>query len=184
MIDLPDELRETKIKDNDGAPLLVYHGTTEEFTQFSDDHLQSLGFHFGCLTQATHFASKSHGGRIIAAHLLSRSPADVRGSDCGWLVAQATVCCLFFNNVITDQEATELLDGGRISYASYRIIESKEKRQALNRRTVSLLQSKGYDGIIYSNKQEPNDQVDRDAYLVFHAKQIYQVSSIPLCDSN
>jgi hypothetical protein len=170
---IASELQETTVKDNMGNPAVLYHGTKAHFKDFSDEHLQSLGFHFGCLNQAKHFAGTSSYGRIISAHLLVLSPADIRPSDCGWLQAQRTICCLFFKNLITYNEATELLDGGKISYAYYRVIESKEQRQALNRKTVALLESKGYDGIIYSNKQEPPDGIERDAYLVFHARQIY-----------
>ena len=171
----PKELDGTSFCDDDGQPLILYHGTQKAFDDFSDEYLESLGFHFGCMTQAKHFAGDGAEGRIIRARLLARNPADIRPDDCGWLQSQATVCGLFFIGLIDHAETTELLDGGEISLSCYRDIESQALRQSRNARIVSLLESKGYDGIVYSNKQEPGDGVRRDAYLVFRAEQIFKV---------
>lgn len=171
------ELEALFVHDDNGKPLVLYHGTRHTFDHFSDEYLQSIGFHFGCITQAKFFAGDGADGRIISAYLSAHNLADIRPSDFGWLQPQVTVVCLHFANLINEAEATELLDGGDLSLASYRHhIESLEKRQLLNRRLMALLETKGYDGIIYSNKQEPPDGVLRDAYLVFHANQIFPIS--------
>ena len=157
---------------------ILYHGTKASFTSFSDEYLESLGFHFGCLEQAKHFAVP--GGRVISAHLQAWSLVDVQPNDCGWQQPQRTVIGLEDLGFISKPEADELLNGGDRSLASYRFLESREKRNVFNRKLVSLLESKGYDGIVYSNKQEPADGIPRIAYAVFHDYQIVQIESIPL----
>ena len=173
----PATLRGTTILDNDKNLRILYHGTTAFFSSFSDKYLQSLGFHFGCITQAKYFASRAPKGRIIAAYILARKLADVRPSDCAWLQTQGAVICLQDCGFLSSKEADELLDGGERSLAAHRGIESQEERRALNAKIITFLKAKGYDGIVCSNRQEPPDGIRRDAYLIFRAEQIFPVAS-------
>jgi hypothetical protein len=95
------------VRDPNGNPFILYHGTKDSFEVFSDDYLRSMGFHFGCLEQANCFAGLR--GHIISVHLLAQQLADIRGSDCGWLHSKATISCLEFHELISHKEAVELL---------------------------------------------------------------------------
>jgi hypothetical protein len=174
---IPQELRQTIGIDSNA---ILYHGTTASFTRFSDEYLQSLGFHFGCCEQAEYFAKRPPGGRIISARVTAQNLVDLRGSDCGWLRSKQTEICLMGAGTICIKEASELLDGGDLSAASYRDIESEEERRALNRKIMALLGAKGYDGVLYSNHWEPFDGKKRTAYIVFHADQIVPIKSVQI----
>lgn len=63
----------SKVVDENGKPLTVYHGTNKDFAEFSGDR----GFHFGTKEQA---AMRTYGKsqRLIAAHLRIEKPLRVR----------------------------------------------------------------------------------------------------------
>lgn len=173
-----DELSQTEVRDDRGEPLVVYHGTPQPLACFSDDYLQSLGFHFGDPAQANHFAGNGAGACIFPVYLLIRNLIDIRPSDSGWLQPQATAITLSVSGLLSHAEAVDIVGSDNLSLAEYRQIEPQTIRQERNRRIIAALQAKGFDGIVYSNRQEPGDGVPRDAYLVFHANQI--VSAITL----
>lgn len=168
-----DQLDETAVKDNQGNPLVLYHGTFASFDTFSDVYLQSLGFHFGDPVQANHFAEQRRGSRIIPVFLLIRHLINIRPSDAGWLRPKQTAICLQINNYLTFAEAAKIVGSNHLSLADHHELEEPAIRQERNRQIIAALEAKGFDGIVYTNKQEPGDGVGRSAYLVFHATQIF-----------
>jgi hypothetical protein len=105
---LPDDI----LRDENGSPLRLFHGTTRDFVGFRETELRSVGFHFGDPDQANHFArTDSPGARILPVYLRSKRPLDVTGSDFGWLKPKATALCLFLFRVISQNELESLLGG-------------------------------------------------------------------------
>ena len=168
-----EQIVETEVIDHTGRPLVVYHGTCSEFHTFSDIYLQSLGFHFGDKSQANYFAGTTVGARVIPVYLVIRNLIDIRPSDAGWLRPKQTAICLCGADFLTFPEASAIVGSNNLSLADHRELEPQVVRQERNRKIIVALEAKGFDGILYTNKQEPGDGIGRDAYLVFHSHQIY-----------
>jgi ADP-Ribosyltransferase in polyvalent proteins len=178
-----DQLGETEIKDATGRPLVVYHGTSASFDTFSDNYLQSLGFHFGDPDQANHFAGQGTFARVIPVYLIIRSLIDLEASDAGWLNPKQTAIGLYIDDFLTAGEAISIIGSENLSLAAYRELESLEVRQERNKQIIGALETKGFDGIVYRNNQEPGDGVGRKSHLVFHASQIFSaITRECLCD--
>jgi ADP-Ribosyltransferase in polyvalent proteins len=175
---LPKELSETKIVDEQGLPIVLYHGTTAQFDRFSDHYLQSLGFHIGDPAQADHFAGPKPGGRVFPVYVVIRNPLDLGESDSGWQRPQATAVSLVCAGVLSFSEGVRIVGSDDFSLASYRHIEPQAQRQERNKQIIHALERKGYDGVLYTNTQEPRDGIARRAYLVFHANQIYSAITL------
>ena len=157
------QLGETKVKDAEGLPLIVYHGTNASFDAFSDSQLQSLGFHCGDIVQANHFAGTDPGARVVPVFLLIRNLIDIRPNDAGFLRPKQTAICLYISDLLTFVEAASIIDSNTLSLVAHSELESQEIRQRRNRQITAVLGAKGFDGILYNNRQEPGDGVGRDA---------------------
>jgi hypothetical protein len=77
----------SKIKDIDGRPLVVFHGTGRAFDAFNTDQNGILGFgaYFtGCPTDASEYAYAEDGGeQVIPVYLSITNPVRVRAEG-GW----------------------------------------------------------------------------------------------------
>lgn len=160
----------SKIVDEDGAPRIVYHGTTVDFDSFrTKKRNPALGFHFGSVSQAEWFAGydersrTSRGSRILPCFLRIENPLrmpDVfnRGLDGAIEVAY----WLFREGAIQ-----------KIVYA--RVCRAKSAREA-DDRVVIAIEALGYDGIVYENVHEGGTwNTNEDSYIGFQAQQIKSV---------
>jgi hypothetical protein len=84
---------------------------------------------------------------------------------------------------LTFEQAVEIVGSDNLSLADHAELEPLAIREERNRQIIASLQAKEFDGVLYTNKQEPGDGVGRDAYLVFHAKQIFSAITLE-CLSN
>ena len=84
MITPPNEVLGTKVCDDHGHPLVVYHGTTISFDRFSMEYLLSVGLHFGCREQANWRIKDRDGARIFPVYLNIRELLNLAGDDLGW----------------------------------------------------------------------------------------------------
>lgn len=175
-------------KNTDGTPLRLFHGTAKEFVYFDLEQMVDVGIHFGCDVQASHFAAKP-GGRVFPAFIRSVNYVDVGNRDFGWKWPHQTVRSL--ENVIhqgqflfsaADTRAVGLPPGLSMGQAYDRdcdFINSAhdhatlmQKCRAVNRKIETRLRAKEIDCIIYTNRNEPDDGIGRDAYLVFDPSNI------------
>jgi hypothetical protein len=151
---------------------------------FSDEYLQSLGFHFGDGVQANHFAGGSPGACIFPVYLLIRNLIDIRPSDSGWLRPKQTAISLQVGGYLKFAEAVALTSSKNLSLADHRELEPQASRQKRNGQIIAALEAKGFDGILYTNRQEPRDGIGRDAYLVFRANQIFSAITLDCLSSD
>ena len=160
-----DSLGKTKILDEQGRPLAVYHATDKSFDRFE---YGDVGFHFGGLQQAKYRAAvKGITNPItIRAYLNIEQPVKITRDTMGWH-APAAALALWDNNVITWSEYTEIASlDFQDGYSSPAAVKLRE-----------ILESKGYDGIIYPNGFEGKG----NSYIAFHDEQIIRA---PLDSSN
>ena len=119
---------DSKVVDEDGKPLVVYHGTQNVFTAFNTVADGDLGSHFGTRDQAAAFAGGSAYGRMMPVYLSIQNP--VRLIDTGeWSDAE----------VLPQLERLGLIDS----------VEEAGERSARE-----ILQQAGYDGVVYMNRRE------------------------------
>lgn len=75
---------DSKVVDENGKPLKVYHGTSAEFEQFNLDYFGlndkgylGDGFYFGSQTVASAYGTKGDAGRVIPAYLSLKKPFEI-----------------------------------------------------------------------------------------------------------
>lgn len=133
--------RFSKIKNDDGSPKVVYHSTTakDDFNVFEpgDD---DLGMHFGTVGQAADLfdyrrRTVKNSGKTYPVYLSIKRP--LRMVDMGYWDASRIVHQL----------------QGMYDFSDKEIDKAAAKPEALTS-LRSLIESKGYDGIVYKNKYE------------------------------
>jgi len=160
----------SKIVDEDGAPRIVYHGTTVDFDSFrSKMRDPALGFHFGSVSQAEWFAGydgrgrTSRGSRILPCFLWIENP--LRMPD------------VFYRGYGgVDEVAYWLFREGLIAQDVHAgIYRAKSVRKACDR-IVKAIEAIGYDGITYENVHEGGTwDTNDDGYIAFRPGQIKSV---------
>jgi len=125
--------KDSKVVDDQGRPLVVYHGTNNDFNEF--DVSNELGAHFGSTGQAGSFAKTK--GLIIPAYIKMDNP--LRLVDNGSFNA---------NDIIG-----ELIDTGVISQQAGENILRNDDPMATDL-TKKLIKKSGFDGIVYLNRRE------------------------------
>lgn len=154
------ELSETAIKDQDGRPISLYHATNLNFDKFE---IGDIGFHFGNRSQAE---ARAEAKRVdnpiyINAYLNIRNPLQIDADYMNWH-ANSVALQLWNADIISDAEknsVVSLWSKGR-KYDSPAAVKLRE-----------ILESKGYDGIAYSNDFEG----EGTSYIAFHDDQIIRV---------
>lgn len=146
------------VTDNDGAPLVVYHSTRNTFDSFTQT--SDIGWHFGTLEQAENRLRNTSskqliGENILPVYLSIQNP--MRLNDMGtWeqkdIVAGMTIAGVDFSDMDEAVRRTLFEDGKEIDRDAF----------------VRLLESKGYDGIVYRNEEEGSG----DSYIALRPEQI------------
>ncbi len=155
----------SKVVDENGNPKVVFHGTNNQFSEF-DPSRRELGFHFGSAPQANERINElsqmrtgqsgsgevySSGASVMPVYLSLEHPVRVAEDVGGW------------DDVESVKQALDAEHLGSPVFSSAELSRANSI-PALR----SLIQSKGFDGIVY-----PNDFEGRsDSYIVFEPEQI------------
>lgn len=153
-----DLLRGTSVLDSSGAPIAVYHATDNmEFNTFAKG---DTGFHFGTKEQAQkRSADKNFSqGRIFRVYLNIKNPIRARADIMGW-TPRGTALALWADGILSDTEYNEVI-------SLWQRGDGYDSASAIRLREI--LESKGYDGIVYPNGFEGNG----DSYIAFWDDQI------------
>ena len=138
----------------------LYHGTVSEFEQFK---FSGIGIHFGNRKQAEERASSKlewHNARIIAADVSIKRP--LRVDDVGlWQIPKFVVDGLLRTGVWAKGD----FDG--ISQSFDDDLPAREKALL---QIKEMVQSKGYDGIVYNNTGER--PAKGDSFIAFEPHQV------------
>lgn len=160
-----NKLHGTAITDDNGAPLAVYHVTDN--TEFTSFEVGDTGFHFGSAKQAeTHKQKRNYkSGRTFRVYLNVKNPYQARLDIMGW-TPRATAMYLWSDGILTDAEHQEIktLWKNGDGYNSPSAVRLRE-----------IIESKGYDGIVYPNAFEG----DGPSYMAFHDDQIIKSEITP-----
>lgn len=155
----------SKVVDDRGKPLTVYHGTDRDFKHF---RVRDLGYHFGTLEQAervlhgkTAFPRDYIGGENIRpVYLAIKNP--LRTTDAAnWESPVAVI------NAIPDDALPENI-WKKLDVISGQEVTTRREINSAIREIRNLLESAGYDGVVYKNKVEGKG----DSWIAFHSSQI------------
>jgi len=162
----------SKVVDERGKPLTVYHGTYAQFDEFRES--QDLGYHFGTEGQANFRISGTPGGVMMTAYLNIKNP--IKTPDHVWDTPQTTAA-YFEKNRLNPEKVTEAVQNfeatktqaaktlAELDNASMPLAEYRKKKKelagavdtakrAVNKVARETLEGLGYDGIVYENKTE------------------------------
>ena len=147
----------TAVVDDNGDPILLTHWTPNmDFTEFGEG---DVGFHFGSRAQAEERARKQgsdkNTGRYIQAYLNIKNPVHMPTDQYGWNAAQAAIT-LWNQGIIPFEEYKRIERMAVEDRGRYNAESSKALRD--------LLESYGYDGIVYENEFEGEGK----SYVAFH----------------
>ena len=144
-----DWFGESKVVDDQGKPLVVYHGTNNDFTKFKQSSRGVLGsgiYFADSPERASSYAQReSTGGNLVAVFLQIEKPLIVEGGEGYDVLLNA----IYGRTSVAKKRAASQ---GSISY----IVTSADIRR---------LRDMGHDGVIWKHKSG-------DEYLVFEPTQI------------
>ena len=158
----------SKVVDENGEPLIVYHGTKGDFSVFDKG---DIGYHFGTRQQAEKILDRKKHiegvDKIMPVYLKTYN--SVRLPDIGFDGPRAIISELKAAGVISPENAKTLSEEVSIAYID---IGTKEAMQDALKQELQKL---GIDGIIYQNLGEPHRDKNgalHDSYIVFNSNQV------------
>jgi len=160
--DQQEYFKDTVVKDKKGRIKAVYHGTNRQFNIFKPG---DIGMHFGTKTAARDRVGRGKKTRLVEAYVNITNPIvfdeDLGSWDADYRLAQE----LLNRGIISYEEGIKALrtDSGY-----------KRSTEDSNKKLRELLQSKGYDGIVYKNSFEGTGG---NSYIAFSSNQIKLVTN-------
>ena len=164
--------------DENGEPLLVWHGTPSRFERF---RYGDIGFHFGNQDIAWERATsilqilfnpnyRIENAGLYAGFLNLRNPLRVERDIDDWNGKNLADYLLTTDDVgvtfqLTDEDRAEL-----------KKLLDYESEDYVNRRVREMLKDKGYDGILYDNYGESGS--GEESYIIFNAEQFKEAENL------
>lgn len=152
---------DSKVVDEQGEPLVVYHGSESSFSTFAFS--EDLGFHFGTQEAAQERLSQTgiEEGGIRPFYLAIKNPLELRHDPGEWTVQEVA-------QALPDDIQTGLADKAEADYGRSatdigRWLKDEGGHEALRRE----LQALGHDGVRYGNAFEGGD-----SFVAFNPEQI------------
>ena len=182
---------DSKVVDEEGRPLVVYHGTGADIKEFkkpdgkNTSHLLDLGYHFGSAEDANTYAEAAgrsdkyrsglsrdmkQGNPVsYPAHLSLQNPADFRGKHNGGNLGAAKDVLLSLADQAglgAKSKYVQLVETNPTELAT--VLQKKLGREVVR----DALESAGYDGVRYKMYTMGSK---KDSYLVFRPTQIKSI---------
>ena len=163
------------LKDKTGKPLIFYHGTSSDFTNFEESKMSEMGFHFGSAPAAGE-RSYQENGRIYPVVISMKKP--LRLMDTGGSEHSKSFSLGRIQGMIDSELSYQLCKKSDLE--CQRKIGDEVYQQKTEADMRSYLRLKGYDGIIYSNKYE--DFIGGyDSVIIFDMSQVRSaIGGMPL----
>ncbi len=154
----------SKVVNADGAPMVVYHGTTANFTVFKRG---DVGYHVGTKEQAERRVRGLKDAKIMPLYASIEKPLEIE-ADYGDWSGNSLANRFLENGMLEDYPGAE--DKLREILKIDRAAKGESAAERKNRAVRELLQSLGYDGIKYLNTFEGDG--NSYSYIVFESEQI------------
>jgi SPP1 gp7 family putative phage head morphogenesis protein len=183
---------DSKVVDEKGEPLVVYHGTTADFDIFDTQPNLGLGAHFGTSEQAAFRAGMHEGTNIKPVHLMLMNPIEMK--DHTWdrpdtLINWAKSAGLdsdgklelakeqYWNSLLSAEAKMRKLEreGPLNEYrtAKHEVSETRKRgADKVGRIVRQRIEQAGFDGVKYQNEVEGKGI----SWIAFHPHQIKSAS--------
>jgi len=163
---------DSKVVDEQGEPLVVYHGTAADITEFDSMESRDIGFHFGDQEAANYILERERYNKApnaplnaMPVYLSIKNPLRVKDSN---------FSSSGFILTLMDQVNSQGIEG--VTSQSLQDLEMKTSKlagrpNAMKEASIEVmrfLESKGYDGLVYKNRKEGRG----DSYVAFTPNQI------------
>lgn len=161
----------SKVVDSNGAPLVVYHGTDAKFSEFQKG---DIGYHVGTYAQAKNRVSDSENQKIMPMYASIKNPLGILSDYGDWHgknVAEMLIEYEIFEEHPKRKEIEDRL------YEISLMEDSEETDKTLRDYLIGL----GYDGIIYENRFETENEYSGEydySYIVFNSNQLKSIYNI------
>lgn len=173
-----DWFGDSKVVDKNGAPAVVYHGTTNLFSQF-DPARRELGFHFGASPELSE-------GRIDARDEMDQIP----GTRPDWKDG-ASIMPVYLKLDNPVRAKFDVGDWSNVEDVKGVIKGALPEEQMAGIKTIgdlrTALQEAGFDGITYKNQFENYTGMKdaaRESYIAFEPEQIKSAYNMGSFDPN
>ena len=166
--------RGSKVVDDLGFPLVCFHGTDAEFSNFN-----TLS-HFGSVEAANEILNKkSENNRIIPVYLCIKQPLEIKdfernsnllGMDL-WqidILNDAELREIYSKEMFDKIKQIEKNAGHKLKIINFVNLKGKINRKKL----ISILKQKGYDGLKYKNYVEGNGDY---SWIIFNSNQVWPI---------
>lgn len=151
---------DSKVVNEDGSPMVVYHGTNKDFDKFSKT--ADIGFHFGTVEQANNrniidrfwsSARPKEGSNVMPVYIKLENPLRVKDLKENWDLGLLREMVRL--GVLSEEKMDSLRKEGN-------------EKQNWKQLAVRTLKDLGYDGLVYENIAEGRG----DSYVVLEPNQI------------
>lgn len=152
----------SKIIGKDGEPLKVFHGTDRSVEQFDVFGGNDFGSHFGTVEQANDRASRSE-GLVIPAYLSAKNPLRLPDLE------------RWDYDTMQPELAKHGIDVPKVEHQIETADRAENYKRTFRRQNEAIGQAineAGYDGIVYQNSYEGQDQEPADSFIVWNPTQI------------
>ncbi|BAV39282.1 P domain-containing [Tenacibaculum phage pT24] len=163
----------SKLKNKDGSPKVMYHGTRAEFNEFRVNN--ELGAHFGD-EEAANAILYGSSGKIMEVYLRCENP--IRVDD--MLAFDFPTLCEYFEedepNKLPKEELEKILEFKKewiaIEFNSPQEIRKSERMEKEGEMMfVNLFKKMGHDSVVYRNQREGK----ADSYIIFDPNQVKSI---------
>lgn len=159
---------ESKVLDETGNPLVVYHGTNGDFDKFDPKLSRDIGIHFGTAEQANTF-----GNNVMPSYLQLKNPLQVEDRFSRENGLSAFLEDAYYDLDMTPAEADKfrkLAKASESKWSDSRDIDNTQTKEfkAFWSGIQKVAKRSGYDGIQYKNAVEGVG----NSYAVFDPTQI------------
>lgn len=170
----------SKVVDENGEPLIVYHGTPSEFTVFN---VSDIGIHAGTLDQAQSRSNEKGQDqfKIMELTMNIKNPLRLKDArswrDPAWYVLESDIQQHLPASIIKNIADFQKKIG---SMTDLKTVEGQQRAfemaMAINKEVANWLKALGYDGIVYANTHDGTTMQSKmnadDSWIAFDPNQI------------
>lgn len=160
---------DSKVVDENGEPLVVYHGTAAEFDTFDASKVRDVGFHFGDKEAADYVAERERqaGGRprVLPVYLSVKNPLRIADTNFSPFEFPRALAGQAERGVIDGLDSGELLE---LADSFDALRGSPDAARQAAELVIEYLESRGFDGLVYSNRKEGRGT----SWVAFRSEQI------------
>jgi hypothetical protein len=162
---------DSKVVDDQGRPLVVYHGTGADFSQFEAGKTRDVGFHFGDRQAANYVADRNQSevsgsnSSVMPVYLAINNPLAIEDTNFSAFQLAGAIADQVDQGNVDGLDSKALRDiSGSFDQLRGRPTAAKEAADS----TVALLRSNRFDGIAYLNRKEGRGK----SFVAFEPTQI------------